>query len=290
LEEALRSFQVFRTFSPDSVRAVFDILCVSYVIYRLLALIRGPRAWRILGGIVVFVILLLASAAMGIRTLHWLMDKATILGPVALVILLLPELRQALEGFGKLGFWPQQSPMTEHGIEAKALEEIVAAATEMATSRTGALLVVERGTPLDETIGNGVPIDAAISAPLLTSIFYGANPLHDGAVIIRGERVLSAACRLPLSENPRLDPYLHMRHRAAIGISENHDCLVIVVSEERGTIGFVSDGNLKPVSPQELREELNRELRGMEQRTKRTIRRLRPSREVKEEELESRVS
>ncbi len=269
---------------------MFDILCVSYVIFRLLALIRGPRAWRILGGIVVFVILLLASAAMGIRTLHWLMDKATILGPVALVILLLPELRQALEGFGKLGFWPQQSPMTEHGIEARALEEIVAAATEMASSRTGALLVVERGTTMDETIGNGVPIDAAISGPLLTSIFYGANPLHDGAVIIRGERVMAAACRLPLSENPRLAPFLHMRHRAAIGISENHDCLVIVVSEERGTIGFVSDGSLKPVSPQELREELNRELRGMEQRTRRTIRRLKPNREVKEDELESRVS
>lgn len=290
MEELLRPFQVFRTLSAESVKALVDILLVSYVIYRLLALIRGQRAWRILGGVLVFIVVLIASKALDMRALHWLMDKASILGPVALVILLLPELRQALEGFGKLGFWPQRAPV-ETQTEARTVEELVAACAELAASRTGALIVVERGAPLEDVVGNGVTLDSMVSAALLGSIFYGTNPLHDGAVVIRDRRIVAAACRLPLSDNPRIDPLLHMRHRAAMGVTEQMDCVAIVVSEERGTISFVADGHLKGVTTQELREELNRELRKIEPTRRRSSRRLRIVKPNPEEDkIESRIS
>lgn len=290
MDEILKSLNVFRTFSADSVKAVIDILLVSYVIYRLLALIRGPRAWRILGGVVVFVALLVVSAATGLRTLQWLMDKATLLAPVALVILLLPELRQALESFGKLGFWPQRAPTETVLAEARTVEELVAATAELAASRTGAIMVIERGAKLEDVVSNGVPIDSTVSSTLIGAIFYGANPLHDGAIIIRDERIVAAACRLPLSESSRLPSNYHMRHRAAIGVTELLDCAAIVVSEERGEIGFAIDGEIQRMTPQELREALNRELRGIQPTTRRTIRRLRPTRTDREEKVESGVS
>lgn len=290
MDEIIKSLTVFQKFSAESVKAVFDILLVSYVVYRVLSLIRGPRPWRILGGVFVFIALLLLSAATGLRTLHWLMDKATILGPVALVILLLPELRQALEGFGKLGFWPQRALTASPGVEARIVEELVAVSAELAASRTGAIIVIERGAPLDDVVGNGVAIDSTVSSALLGSIFYGANPLHDGAVVVRGERIVAAACRLPLSENQRLDPTYHMRHRAAIGVTEQMDCVAIVVSEEKGAIGFASDGEMQRVTTQELRESLNKELRGIEPTGRRVVRRIRHARAPKSEvEVESRV-
>lgn len=264
MEEFLRPLEVFKAFNAQSVRAAVDILIVWFVIYKLLALIRGTRAWRIVGGVVVFIVILIGSQAIGLMSLHWLLDKATILGPVALVILLLPELRRALEGIGQLGLWPQKFSTIETRVEAQTIEDLVAACAELSAARTGALIVIERGAPLDEIVSNGVSIDSRISAPLLGSIFFGSNPLHDGAVVLRGDRVIAAACRLPLSERPEIDPRMHMRHRAAIGVSEQVDCLAIVVSEERGTVGVSIDGQLVIVDPQQLREVLNRELRGIE--------------------------
>jgi diadenylate cyclase len=254
---------LFRDFSWRTVVSVFDILFVSYLIYRLLALIRGTRAWRVLFGIGIFVALLFISKQLQLNTLYWLLDKATILGPVALVILLLPELRQTLEGFGQLGMWTQRLVSADTAdLQAQTVEQIVAAAAEMSASRIGCLIVIERGRTLDEIAASGVAIGAKASTPLLVSIFYEGNPLHDGAVVLRGDVIVAAACRLPLSENPRLDPSLHMRHRAGIGISEQSDCVVIIISEERGTISTVTDGRLRRMAGHvELREVLNRDLR-----------------------------
>lgn len=288
MEEFLRPLEVFRQLNTESLRAVVDILIVWFVVYRLLALIRGTRAWRIVGGVVVFVFFLIGSQALGLMAIHWLLDKATILGPVALVILLLPELRRALEGIGQLGFWPQKFTAGEIQVEAHTVEELVAACAELSTSRTGALIVLEKGSPLDEIVSNGVEVDSKVSAPLLGSIFYGANPLHDGAVIVRGDRVVAAACRLPLSDRAGIDPRMHMRHRAAIGVTEQHDCFALVVSEERGTVAFASDGNLTIVDPQQLRDILNRELRGIEN-TKPRERKLAFGR-TKEKDVEARIS
>ncbi|MEJ5171651.1 MAG: diadenylate cyclase CdaA, partial [Fimbriimonadales bacterium] len=256
-------------FRPDapglSIVDVADILLVAYLVYRLLAMIRGTRAWRILGGIVVFILALYASNALRLNTLHWVLDKATLLAPVALVILLLPELRQALETVGKIGLWPQVLPsLSEPAAEAQTVEEIVAAVSEMASARVGALIVLERTANLDEIVANGVRLDAKVSAPTLAAIFYPGNPLHDGAAIIRGDRIVAAACRLPLSESERLDANVHMRHRAAVGVTEALDCLCVVVSEERGTISLAADGRLRRLgSHLELREILNTQFRGV---------------------------
>lgn len=246
----------------DAVVHIVDILLVSYLVYRLLALIRGSRAWRIVTGIFIFVLLLFVSRWLGLYTLSWILEKATLLAPVALVILLLPELRQALEGIGRFGFWSRRIAGFEIESESRTVEELVAAASELAASRIGALVIVERGTPLEDIAENGVRVDATISAPLVCTIFHTGNPLHDGAIVVRDNRIAAAACRLPLSENPRLAPNLHMRHRAAIGITEQRDCVAIVVSEERGAISYVVDGLLRKVAPHELRDALNHDLRG----------------------------
>lgn len=236
----------FLRLSTESWVHVVDVALVSFLIYRVLLIVRNTRAWRILGGIVIFVLALFLSDFLGLRTLHWMLDKATVLAPVALVILLLPELRQALEGVAKLGLWP--SKLVSNSTQAtsmRTIEEIVASAAEMSSSRIGALIVVERQSGLGEVIENGVIMEAKVSAPLLTSVFFHGNPLHDGAAIIRGDEVVAAACRLPLSENDRISRQFHMRHRAAIGITEQSDALAIVVSEERGTMGLASNGQLR---------------------------------------------
>lgn len=262
LEEILKPLTGLREFSRESLVHVFDILLVAYLNYRLLSLTRGSRAWRILGGIVAFVLLLVISSYLKLQTLNWILDKATLLAPVALVILLLPELRQALEGVGKLGFWPKRISTMESNTDLKTVDAIVQAAAELASARVGALIVIEREASLDEIIANGVRLDAKVSAPLLGSIFYDQNPLHDGAAIIRGNELVAAACRLPLSESAGLDRTLHMRHRAAVGVTEGRDCISVVVSEERGKISVATDGILTVLTPTELRSTLNAELRG----------------------------
>ncbi len=253
-------------FVSDPVRNAVDILIVAYIFYRLFMLIRGSRAWRIVLGIAGFVLLLFVSGKLELFALNWLLDKATILGPVALVILFLPELRQAIEGLsplrlGKLEITPKFSSSTLK-TEARTVEELVAAVTELATESTGALIVIERGAPLDEIANNGVIVNARVSAPLIGSIFYEGNPLHDGAVIIRGDMIVAAACRLPLSDSNRLSQNVHMRHRAGLGVTEQLDCIAIIVSEERATISYAKEGRLRKLAnAHELRDFLNRELR-----------------------------
>ena len=257
-------------FNGDPIRNAIDILIVTYVLYRLFMLVRGSRAMRIVLGIAIFVFVLALSNALELRTLGWLLDKATILGPVALVILFLPELRQAIEGFGrlrvgKLQFIPKFAGMGMP-TEAQTVEELVAAVAELAAEKTGALIVIERGAPLEEIANNGVIVNAKVSAPLLGSIFYEGNPLHDGAVIVRGDVIISAACRLPLSDSNRLSQNVHMRHRAGVGVTEQLDCISIIVSEERGSISYAKEGRLRKLSNHhELRDFLNRELRSDEE-------------------------
>lgn len=266
MEDALRQFAGVRTLSPWEIGInLLDVALVTYLLYRVLVLVRGTRAWRILLGVLAFLTLLFLSDRLGLRTLHWLLDKATLLGPVALVILFLPELRQAIEGFGKIT--PLQileNAQREERAEAKTVEDLVAAMAELSAESVGALIVVERGASLEEIVANGVPLASPISKALLGAIFYGENPLHDGAVIVRRDQVVAAACRLPLSESNRLDENLHMRHRAAVGVTEATDAIAIVVSEERGTVSVAIEGVLqKLAAPHDLREVLNRELRNM---------------------------
>jgi len=261
LLEPIKEFWSANSATISNVIHVIDVLLVAFIIYKILSIIKGTQGIRILAGIATFVLALYLSKWLELNTLNWLLDKATLLGPVALVILLLPELRQALEGLGKLGLWPDRLVASDTHSATHTIEEVVAAVAELSAERVGALIVFERTANMDDIIEKGIKLDAVVSAPLINSMFYGANPLHDGAAIIRGDRVVAAACRLPLSESSRLDSTAHMRHRAAVGVTESIDAFSVVVSEERGTISYAVNGRLQRVStPAELREAMVREL------------------------------
>ncbi len=277
MDEILLRLSELLRFSTESLWQLFDIALVTYLIYRLLILVRNTRAWRILLGIVVFVAALFLSDLLQLRTMHWVLDRATALAPVALVILLLPELRQTLEGFARLGLWTSRLGGPNVNASARAIDDLVAGVTELAKERVGAIIVIERANPLSDIIANGVPLDAQLTAALLNAIFYKGNPLHDGAAIIRGEKIVAAACQLPLSLSEDVSKKVHMRHRAGIGISEQSDCIAVIVSEERGTISLAIEGRMTMCEGvNELRELLNHELRGPEKPPRK-----KPKREVK---------
>lgn len=251
--------QFFRTLDYALIaRALVDIAVVAYMLYRLILLAKGRRAWQILIGIGVFFALLLASQVLGLVTLNWILKQVTPLGPVAIVILLYPELREVLERLGRLDFWGAPIHVTNREDMAMTIEEIVSTARLLAARKTGALMVLERETGLDDVIATGTVLDAEVSSGLLCTIFYNGTPLHDGAVIIRGSRVVAAECTLPLSESPNISGNVHMRHRAAIGISENSDAVVVIVSEETGTISVAANGKLvRGLSEEKLRARLS---------------------------------
>lgn len=241
-------------FDRPTLLQVVDVAIVAYLVYRLLLMVRGSRAWRIIGGIVIYLLLWFVSDILQLRTIHFILDRALILGPVALVILLLPELRSALEGFGKLGFWPERLAGGEDFTTMDTVDAIVDAVTEFSASATGALIVIERSKKMQEIEQSGVRLNGEVTAPLLQSIFYGANPLHDGAVMVRGNSIVAAACQLPLTDQP-LKPHMHMRHRAAAGATDGSDAISVVVSEERGHISVALDGRIREdVTPAQLRD------------------------------------
>jgi len=237
--------------------AVLDILLVWYVLYRLIVLAKGRRAWPILIGLGVFFVLLLASDRLGLVTLGWILRQFVPLGPVAIVILFLPELRDVLERLGRLDFWGAPVGATRRPETPETIEAVVAAATLLAAHKTGALMVIARETGLEDIASTGTTLDGKVTAELLTTIFQVGTPLHDGAVILRGGRIVAAGCTLPLSDSPNIATNVHMRHRAAMGVSENSDALVVVVSEETGTISIAQGGRLvRGVKPETLREKL----------------------------------
>ncbi|MBC7805390.1 MAG: TIGR00159 family protein [Akkermansiaceae bacterium] len=239
------------------LRAGFDITLVAYLLYRLILLAKGRRAWQIILGIGVFFAFLIASEKLGLIELNWLLTQVTPLGPVAIVILLYPELRDILEKLGRLDFWGAPIHVTAREDVSLTVEKVVRAAVVLSGTKTGALIVLERETGLDDIIITGTPLDCEVSQPLLSTIFYDGTPLHDGAAIIRGNRIAAAGCRLPTTESPNVGTNVHMRHRAAIGMSENSDAITVVVSEERGTISLTSNGKLVPgLSEATLRQRL----------------------------------
>ncbi|MBS1716839.1 MAG: TIGR00159 family protein [Armatimonadetes bacterium] len=250
--------------SRDNLPGIVDLFLVSFVLYRILLLIRYRRAWRILLGIFMFVLVLQLSVWFKLTTLHYLLDRAIILAPVALVILFLPEMRQTIEELGRRpeSFIGQYlSGQEEIYAEQRTILELVPACTELAAQRIGAIIVLERSTHLDDVIATGTALNADVSGQLLISLFFGKNPLHDGAAVIRGNRVVAAACRLPLSD-ANLARDVHMRHRAAVGVTETSDAIALVVSEERGTISIASEGKLMLMSgPEELDTTLREYLR-----------------------------
>lgn len=243
--------------SPIDYRAVIDVIVVTVIVFWILRAVEGTRAIQLIRGVV---ILLVLSALLGsvfqLTTLGWLIRNSLPVLLIAIPVIFQPELRRALEQLGRTGDWLGRplGAIPSHAVLG-TIEEIVQACAQLARNHTGALIVIERRTGLQEYIDHSVPIDAAISARLIDSLFFPNSALHDGAIIIRNERIAAAGVLLPLSDTVLASPHFGTRHRAAIGISEQSDALAVVVSEETGTISIASNGKIvSNLTPDKLRE------------------------------------
>ena len=240
---------------------IVEILILTFLIYHILLWIKNTRAWSLLKGLLVVGAFVALAALFNMSTILWIVQHVTGLAVTAIVILLQPELRSAMEELGQTNILSslfnldnQRTP--EGRFSDQTITEIIRATMQMSRVRTGALIVIEQTTPLHEYVRTGIDMDALVTSQLLINIFEKNTPLHDGAVIIRKNRVVAATCYLPLSEN-RMDKNLGTRHRAAVGISEVTDSLTIIVSEETGGISLAYRGSLtQGVSEEYLREML----------------------------------
>ena len=230
---------------------LFDILVVTFLVYRLLLLIREVRATRIVSGFAVLFLATIFASHFNLLTLDWLLSN---LGPfflIAFVVVFQPDLRRIITQIGRGGFWG--------GVfqgDALRFKEITQAARELVKSRRGALVVLEREDSLESVFDSGTKVDADISSELLVTLFAPHAPLHDGAVIVRGGKIAAAGCILPLSQNPHLSKSYGTRHRAAVGITEETDALAIVISEENHTISFAMAGKITPEIDADTLEEM----------------------------------
>ncbi len=241
---------------PMSVSSIIDILLVALIIYEFLALIKGTRASLMLVGVAAMALVFYFSRLGELTTLHWLISTLLPYAVFALIVVFSAEIRQALARLGrKLTF--SRTPA-----EADAYDDIALAANLFSQNQTGALIVIEREIGLRTYIESGVPLDAHLSYDLLATIFRPSAPLHDGAVIVQGDRIAAAACFLPLSMNPVLSTQLGTRHRAGIGVTEETDAIAVIVSEETGAISIAVGGKIeRDLTVEELRERMGKLLR-----------------------------
>lgn len=238
---------------------IIDILLVFYVIYKLIMLIRGTKAIQLLKGIMVIIGIWFLSTFFGLKTLEWIMNQAINFGLLAIIIIFQPELRRALEQLGRGRFFSRSGREEEE--TEKMVDAIIKATTYMAKRRIGALMAFERETGLHDYVETGIPMDANLTSELLINVFIPNTPLHDGAVILKDNSIIAAACYLPLSESPFISKELGTRHRAALGISEVTDCLTVVISEETGQISLTKNGEIqRGLDKETLRELLLKEL------------------------------
>lgn len=244
----------------DVLRVIVDIAIVWYVLYKLIMIIRGTKAIQLLKGIVVVLVVWVVSIIFELKTIQWLTNQAILWGFLVIIILFQPELRRALEQLGRGSIFTRSS-LSEDQKTEQIVNSIVESTIYMAKRRIGALITLELETGIGEYAETGIPIDAKLTNQLLTNIFTPNTPLHDGAVIIKNDRIVAAACYLPLSESPSISRDLGTRHRAALGISEVTDALTIVVSEETGSISYTKNGELyRNVSEEQLAKVLTKNL------------------------------
>ncbi|MBO5489667.1 MAG: diadenylate cyclase CdaA [Eubacterium sp.] len=250
--EAIRNFfnnyVVWLRFPDIDYLDILEIIIIAYAFYHIILWIKDTRAWTLLKGMIVLSIVYVASHMLGLSVVNWVFDKAMFVGIVALVIIFQPELRNALEQLGRKNIlgsisFDNQKNKNERYSE-KSIQAIVKAVYDMAKVKTGALIVVEKTIQCREYERTGIPIDAEISSQLFVNIFEHNTPLHDGAVLLRDNRIVAATCYLPLSNNLELSKELGTRHRAGLGVSEVSDSLTIIVSEETGQVSLACDGKL----------------------------------------------
>lgn len=226
-----------------SLFSILDIIVVAFIFYKLYMLIKETRAEQLLKGIVLIFILIPISHFSNLTMLNWILNKTITIGVLTIVIIFQPEIRRALEHLGSTAFTDKHIFENEEVME-KIITEIVNAVENLSKSKTGALIVIEQKTGIAEIIKTGTTLDAVISTALLENIFVVNTPLHDGATVIRNNRIIAAGCFLPLTDSDRVSKKLGTRHRAAIGITESSDALTIIVSEETGTISLAVNGRL----------------------------------------------
>lgn len=227
-------------FQNEWMRDAIDVIIVSFLFYRLLVLVRGTRAAQMFAGLVILVVLAFIADWGHFAVLNWLVDSLGAVWVIVFVIIFQPEMRKALSQISEIRFIKRFVSVEEFGY----LGEIQSAVERMSRKGLGALLVIERNTGLKNYIETGTRIEAAVTAELLETIFTPPSPLHDGATILRGNQVLGAGCILPLSSNPTLEKALGTRHRAGLGLTEETDAIVIIVSEETRQISIAEDGRL----------------------------------------------
>ena len=241
---------------------IVEIVILSFLVYQMILWIKNTHAWSLLKGLIVILVFILLAAVFNMTTILWIAQNVLSLAVIAIVVVLQPELRRALEQLGRTNFFASLMPFdntkSSRGLFSdKTMQEIIKACYEMGKVRTGALIVIEQNQSLAPYERTGIEVDALLSSQLLINIFEHNTPLHDGAVIVRGDRVVSATCYLPLSDNMGLSKELGTRHRAGVGISEVTDSLTVIVSEETGYVSVAYEGELyRNLNSEELGEKL----------------------------------
>jgi diadenylate cyclase len=244
----------------NSIKDIIDVLIVSYIIYVLIKMVRGTRAVQLLRGIFLLVITWALSTWLNLYTLKWLMNQMFTFGVVTVLIIFQPELRKALEQLGRGKLFSRSSP--EEQDTSHQINEVIKSVNYLARRKIGALIVFERNTGLNDYIESGIKMESRLSSELLSNVFIPNTPLHDGAVIIRGNQIMAAGCYLPLSENPFISKELGTRHRAAIGITEVCDAITVTVSEETGQISLAINGQIvRDIKEESMISKLFEELR-----------------------------
>lgn len=241
---------------------VVEILIISFLIYRVLVWIKDTKAWSLFKGILVILVFVLIAALFSMTTILWIAKNIFSVAVTAMIVVFQPELRKALEQLGKKKMISSIFPFdtskgTGERFSDRTINELVRASYAMGKEKTGALMVIENHDSLAEVEKTGILLDSVVSSQLLINIFEHNTPLHDGAVVIREDRIVSATCYLPLSDNMELSKELGTRHRAGVGISENTDSLTIIVSEETGRVSVAYEGELyRNIDPDSLRQKL----------------------------------
>lgn len=240
-----------------------EILIISYLAYHIMVWIKNTRAWVLMKGLLVILVFMLLAVMFNMQTIQWIFKNVLGFAVTALVVIMQPELRKALEDLGKKNLLnsvlPFETTRRENSkMSDKTIQEITKACVEMGKARTGALIVIAQTQSLNEYERTGIEVDAIVTSQLLINIFEHNTPLHDGAIVINGNRVTSATCYLPLSDNMELSKDLGTRHRAGVGISEATDSMTVIVSEETGKISIAFDGALeRGLSAERLTERLS---------------------------------
>jgi len=259
--ETISDYFTWLTLPAFKITDVLEILILAFIIYNIIKWIKYTRAWTLFKGLSVLLVFSMFAAIMQFDVILWIIRNTISVGIIALVIIFQPELRRALEELGKRNLFPKLASLSDsdgnNRFSDRTIEELVKASFELARNKTGALIVIEKNSSLIEYEKSGIPVDAIVSSQLLINIFEHNTPLHDGAVIMKGDRIVSATCYLPLSANMSLSKELGTRHRAAVGVSEITDSLTIVVSEETGKVSLAQDGKIiRNVDGGKLKSEL----------------------------------